>query len=58
MTGDGRVNWRDIAAASRALRHRNRDTRYDVNRDGRVNLRLLVADLRPARPPLLTDADR
>lgn len=39
VTGDGRVNWRDVAAEAWALRHRSRNVRYDVNHDGRVNLR-------------------
>ena len=42
VDGDGRVTWRDIVAEALALRFGRYDSRYDVNRDGRVNFEDLV----------------
>jgi hypothetical protein len=45
VTGDGRVSGRDIAEIARNLRRRY-DPQYDINRDGRVNLFVVVAAFR------------
>ena len=38
VTGDGLVTVRDVVAEGLAVLFSRRDARYDVNRDGRVNL--------------------
>ena len=48
VTGDSRVDWRDIVAEARALLRGDHNARYDANRDGRVDvrdLRLIVLQL-------------
>jgi hypothetical protein len=46
VTGDGRVTAKDLAAETVALLFGSHNPRYDVNHDGRVNLKDLEIVIR------------